>query len=61
MFVLWNWTWLEDLRSSTPESICNRESNLLSPEFDTTSDGDQEPNIPEITHTVVFKCIGAHK
>lgn len=61
MFVLWNWTWLEDLRSSIPESICKPESNSLSPEFDTTSDEDEEPNIPKITHTVVFKCIGAHK
>ena len=52
-------TWLEDLRSSTPESICNPARN--SPDFDTTSDEDEETTIPEITHTVVLKCIGAHK
>ena len=25
------------------------------------TDEDEEDTIPEITHTVVFKCIGAHK
>ena len=61
LFVLWNWTWLEDLCSPTPESICNPASNSLSADFDTTSDEDEETTIPEITHMVVFKCIGAHK
>ena len=65
MFILWNWIWLEDSRSPTPESICDPASdpanNSLSPDINTTSDEDEENTIPEITHTVVFKCIGAHK
>ena len=32
---------------------------MLSPDIDSTSE--DEDTIPEITHTVVFKCIGAHK
>ena len=61
VFVLWNWVWLEDSRSPTPESICDPANNLLSPGISSTSDEDEEDTITEITHTVVFKCIGAHK
>ena len=61
MFILLNWIWLEGLRFPTIESICDPANNSLSPDINTTSDEDEENVIPEITHLVVFKCIGAHK
>ena len=46
------WTWLDGNASSSSPSL----HGCLRP--GTKDDGD---DIPEITHSVVFKCIGAHK
>ena len=61
VFVLWNWIRIEDSCSQTPESDSNPEDYSLPPDNDSTSESDEDSAIPEITHTVVFKCIGAHK
>ena len=59
MFVLWNWIWIEDSCSPTPESDSNPKDYLLPPDNNSTSESDEA--IPEITHIVVIKSIGAHK
>ena len=52
VFVLWQWSWLiiipahHHYQSQTDAKA--------------TSDSDDD-DIPVITHTVIFKCIGAHK
>ena len=65
-FVMWKWTWLDPTDCTSP-SISDSEGDA-SPrnDVDLTSDeiGSDEPitdEVPTITHSVVFKCIGSHK
>ena len=66
-FVMWNWT-LVDPADCIPPCASDSEGNA-SPlnDIDLTSDetGSDEPimdeEVPTITHSVVFKCIGSHK
>jgi len=59
VFVMWKWTWVEldeDLMDSeTNASLCGSNVNSLD---DVQSN---ESTMLTITHSVIFKCIGAHK
>ena len=62
MFALWNWVWLEESsRASSPgnSSNCCSSPELTSetPSVVATSSESDCNSIPEITHTVIFKCI----
>ena len=66
-FVMWNWTSVDPADCILP---CASDSDgNASPlnDIDLTSDetGSDEPimdeEVPTITHSVVFKCIGSHK
>ena len=52
VFAVRQWTWLDGNASSSSSPSLH---GCLRP--GTKDDGD---DIPEITHSVVFKCIGAH-
>ena len=66
VFVLWKWTWIDynkptslspspspvTPQSTTPDDVAQASSD---------SEDDHNDGIPAITHTVIFKCIGAHK
>ena len=66
-FVMWKWTWLHPA-DCIPPCVSDSEGNA-SPlnDVDLTSDetGSDEPitdgEVPAITHSVMFKCIGSHK
>jgi len=66
VFVLWNWTWLQDSTCpSSPGNSSNYSPDLIpeTPSIAATSSGSDSDcdTIPEITHTVIFKCIGVQK
>jgi len=58
VFILWKWTWLDEVerthlsRSPSP--------SLSTTAGDASSDGEEDDSVPEITHSVIFKCIGVH-
>ena len=63
VFVIWEWEWLED--HSDPESN-HSEDDQETDDFDATDNNDDddeedEDEIPAITHSVTFKCIGSTK
>ncbi|XP_065894132.1 uncharacterized protein [Dysidea avara] len=58
VFVLWKWTWLDDTVTSDSDPSL---SPCLSPTADISSNTEEDDSVPEITHSVVFKCIGVHK
>jgi len=62
VFVMWKWTWVEldeDLMDSeTNPSLCGSDVNSLD---DLQSDESTMEEVPTITQSVIFKCIGAHK
>ncbi|XP_065884179.1 uncharacterized protein [Dysidea avara] len=64
VFVLWQWTWLNDTPSTSPSPSPIPHSSSCTPDVisvsQTTSESEDD-DIPAITHTVIFKCIGAHK
>ena len=62
MFVVWKWTWANydyntasSVSSLSAKSTCGVDSEASS---EASSD---EPDIPFVTHSVVFKCIGSTK
>ena len=64
MFVMWNWQWLEDSDSEQDGVVSGDEPGDAVPNNSQESGNDEEAeddNIPAITHTVVFKCIGVQK
>ena len=64
MFVMWNWQWMEDFDSEQDSVVSGDEPGDAAPSNSEESDNDEEAeddNIPAITHTVVFKCIGCTK
>lgn len=60
-FVLWNWVWVDEL-SSDEDSDDDVESHKQDEEF-SPDDEPSEPDdsLPEITHSVIFKCMGTTK
>ena len=67
VFVIWEWEWLED--HSDPESN-QSEHDQETDDLDATDNNDNdeededemdEDEIPAITHSVTFKCIGSTK
>ena len=70
VFVLWEWNWVEDLMEDSSCATSENLSDWSSPQppasnspqalLDETSDSDDD-SIPAITHTVLFKCMGADK
>lgn len=63
LFVVWQWTWLEEEeQSDEPQSKSDIDSSKTLPgDSSPESSSDSEDEVPAITHSVVFKCIGAHK
>ena len=64
MFVMWNWQCLEDSDSEQDGVVSGDEPRDAAPSNSEESCNDEEAeddNIPAITHTVVFKCIGCTK
>lgn len=63
VFVIWHWIWLEGGEQSESSSeICSGEEHFSN--FGSESDRDEsedEPKVPAITHSVIFKCIGVTK
>lgn len=61
VFVIWNWEWLEDIDIVSDGEVSN--GNDLEPSTIDTDDDEEEADhgVPAITHSVVFKCIGATK
>ena len=57
VFVLWNWFWVEN--SSATLSVTSSPHRSPTPNDGSSSSSSDE--IPTITHTVVFKCIGVTK
>ena len=63
VFVIWKWTWV-DLDecltdSETKASLCSSDVNS-SDDFQ-SDEPTLDEEVPAITHTVIFKCIGAHQ
>ena len=61
VFVIWNWEWLEDIDIVSDSEVSN--GNDLEPHtiIDTDDEEEADHGVPAITHSVVFKCIGATK
>ena len=70
VFVMWEWEWTESVGSDTPkctEDSYNEDENDDSvaeskPECEESENEEEsvaESEIPFVTHTVTFKCIGA--
>jgi len=61
VFVLWKWDWLEEGDTySDVESDCSEVDDVATDDNDTEVVDDDE-EIPAITHSVTFKCIGSTK
>ena len=61
-FVMWKWTWLDPADCTSP-CVSDGEGNA-SPSTTSDETGSDKPimdEVPTITHSVVFKCIGSHK
>ena len=71
VFVLWQWSWIDNHPSISPSPIPHSNSCTPDLNLDTQASSDlddeisaiirNDDGIPAITHTVVFKCIGATK
>ena len=62
VFVIWEWEWLED--HSDPESNHSEDDQETDDATDNTDNDEEEEDndeIPAITHSVTFKCIGSTK
>ena len=61
VFIMWNWIWLEECDSSS--EICSDKEHLstFESESDRDESGEDELEVPAITHSVVIKCIGVTK
>ena len=65
---IWDWAWLDDVEDGEQVNSSNNEdgddastTNHQLQSDDDESDNTDEPVVPPITHSVVFKCIGATK
>ena len=64
VFIIWNWTWIDDedpsdADSESDASVCGSDVNSS----ENSLESDEPPvddEIPAITHSVIFKCIGSH-
>ena len=61
VLVLWDWSWVEAESNEDTDSEAGSESEVHSDEDESISDASAHDGIPEITHSVVFKCIGVLK
>ena len=65
VFVMWNWAWLEEIHSSNDDSRSddlNANQEFENDSDDSLDDDTKVPSdIPSITHSVIFKCIGNRK
>ena len=57
VFFLWNWFWVEN----SSATLSGTSSPHRSPTPNDSSSSSSSDEIPAITHTVVFKCIGVTK
>jgi len=61
VFVMWNWTWLDESLSDGEDSSDENVAELSDEHNDEHDDDDTDNSIPAITHSVVFKCMGSTK
>ena len=62
VFVVWKWSWTDyDIDYSSSSELCTSESatSTRSSESDSEVISNRSAEIPAITHSVVFKCIGS--
>lgn len=61
VFIVWNWEWSDNEPESESESVsthCSVDGNI-NPYLQSESESDSETGVlPEITHTITFKCMG---
>ena len=63
VFIMWDWEWLEDTYTGSDSEASDKDES----EHPVDTDDDEEEEeaedhgVPAITHSVVFKCIGATK
>ena len=62
VFVMWNWEWVEDADIESDSEASSRDEPEP-PAVDTEEEEEEaeDHGVPAITHSVVFKCIGATK
>ena len=58
VFIIWKWIRLDEVKGT--DSSRSRSPSLSTSTGDASSD-EEDISIPEITHSVIFKCIGVHK
>lgn len=58
MFVMWDWTWMDEMSSDEDSNGNNSAAEKYNEESSPDDDDDADNSIPSITHSVVFKCIG---
>ena len=64
VFVVWKWSWTDyDIDYSSSSELCTSQSatSTRSSESDSEVISNRSAEIPAITHSVVFKCIGSTK
>lgn len=66
VFVMWNWQWLENSDSDSEQDDVNKDEpeNVVvsnSEESGNEEEDEEDNDVPAITHSVVFKCIGCTK
>ena len=62
--MLWDWSWMEAESIEDTDSDAGSEGDVNSDEIsseESISDASATDGIPEITHSIVFKCIGVLK
>ena len=57
---MWNWQWLKD-SDNEQDGVVSGDEPGDAAQSNSGNDEEAEDNIPAITHTVVFKCIGCTK
>ena len=60
---MWKWSWMEDeeLESESESSVHEDSSSDDCSSDNSSSNAVSDDQIPEITHSVIFKCVGVLK
>ena len=58
---MWDWEWVDCSEDDDGDSIVASLSQDEHDESESQDSSDSEDVVPNITHTVIFKCIGATK
>ena len=61
VLIIWNWIWQDQMQENEQSRTSSSESEANVQEFDENSDLDNIEVSGDISHSVVFKCIGATK